>query len=288
MPGHLITQTIPRRAAFVIALVMLGLTMAACIGPDVPTAGVPTSAATPTSGVLGSLSPTPGNATSTAPSPSLAVPEGTIGPDAWKDPSNFVSTIDNPWLPFIPGTVWHYTGTKDGERAKDVTTVTSRTEVVAGVPCVVVDDKLFLNGKLEETTLDYYVQDRAGNVWYFGEDTQELDANGNITSTEGSWRTGVDGAVPGIFMEGDPVIGHAFQQEYLAGQAEDHFEVLSLTASVTVPAGTYNIALLTKEWTPLEPDVLDHKWYVRGIGEVRELAVKGPKEELSLVSASGL
>jgi hypothetical protein len=288
MSGHLVTQTIPRRAAFVIALVMLGLTMAACIGPDVPTAGVPTTAATPTPGVLGSLSPTPGNATSAAPSPSLAVPEGTIGPDGWKDPSNFVATIDNPWLPFKPGMVWHYTGTKDGERAKDVTTVTSRTEVVAGVPCVVVDDKLFLNGKLEETTLDYYVQDRAGNVWYFGEDTQELDANGNITSTEGSWRTGVDGAVPGIFMEGDPVIGHAFQQEYLAGQAEDNFEVLSLTASVTVPAGTYNIALLTKEWTPLEPDVLDHKWYVRGIGEVRELAVKGPKEELSLVSVSGL
>jgi hypothetical protein len=267
-----------RRIALVAA--SLAVAVAAC--------GTVQSSPTPTSTPVITQQPTAAPLVTPGPTPSLAVPEGTIGPDAWKDPSNFVATIDNPWLPFKPGTVWHYTGTKDGERAKDVTTVTSRTEVVAGVPCVVVDDKLFLNGKLEETTLDYYVQDRAGNVWYFGEDTQELDANGNITSTEGSWRTGVDGAVPGIFMEGDPVIGHAFQQEYLAGQAEDHFEVLSLTASVTVPAGMYNVALLTKEWTPLEPDVLDHKWYVRGIGEVRELAVKGPKEELSLVSVSGL
>jgi hypothetical protein len=221
-------------------------------------------------------------------SPSAAAPDGTIGPDAWKDPSNFVAVIDNQWLPLKPGTVLRYEGTKDGKRARDLTTVTSRTEVVAGVPCIVVDDKLWLNGKIEETTLDNYVQDRAGNVWYFGEDTQELDANGNITSTEGSWHSGVDSAVPGIFMEANPVVGHAFQQEYLQGQAEDHFEVLKLDATITVPAGTYTGALLTKEWTPLEPDVLDHKWYVAGIGEVAEVAVKGPKEELRLVSVAGL
>lgn len=250
--------------------------------------GACTTSVSPSPAPLATLQPTVALASPTgAPSPSLAVPEGTIGPDAWEDPSNFVATIDNPWLPFKPGAVLTYRGTKDGDKARDVTTVTNRTEIVAGVTCVVVDDKLWLNGKLEETTLDYYVQDRAGNVWYFGEDTQELDANGTITSTEGSWHAGVDGAVPGIFMEADPVVGHAFQQEFYEGQAEDHFEVLNLAASVTVPAGTYDGALLTKEWTPLEPDVLDHKWYVRGIGEVRELAVKGPKEELSLVSASG-
>ncbi len=88
-------------------------------------------------------------------------------------------------------------------------------------------------------------------------------------------------------MEASPVVGHAFSQEYLQGAAEDHFQVLSLTDSVTVPAGTYKNALLTKEWTPLEPDVLDHKYYVHGFGEVREVAVKGPTDELKLVSASG-
>jgi len=246
----------------------------------------PTPAPTGTPGVTQQPSVAP--PATLAPTSSPAAPEGTIGPDSWKDPTNFVAAIDNAWLPFKPGTVLRYTGTKDGERAKVVTTVTSRTEVVAGVTCVVVDDKLFLNGKIAENTLDYYVQDVAGNVWYFGEDTQELDENGNIVSTEGSWHAGVDGAVPGIFMEANPVVGHAFQQEYLKGQAEDHFEVLSLSESITVPAGTYTEALLTKEWTPLEPDVLDHKFYVRGIGEVREVSVKGPKEELSLVSMSGL
>jgi hypothetical protein len=259
------------------------LIAAGCGSTTSPTSSAPPSA-TATAAAESSTAPT---ASPEIPSPSPA-PGATLGLDAWRDPANFVPVIDNSWLPFKPGSVLRYTGTKDGKRAKDVTTVTSRTEVVNGVTCVVVDDKLWLNGKLEETTLDYYVQDTAGNVWYFGEDTQELDANGNITSTEGSWRAGVDGVVPGIFMEANPVVGHAFSQEYLQGSAEDHFEVLSLTESVTVPAGSYTNVLLTKEWTPLEPDVLDHKFYVRGIGEVREVAVKGPKEELTLVSASGL
>jgi hypothetical protein len=249
------------------------------LGCTTQSSNAPTTEATPP--------PTAAPAT-VPPSPSPVAPESSIGPDSWKDPSIFIAAIDNPWLPFKPGTVLRYRGTKDGKAAKDVTTVTSRTQVVAGVSCVVVDDKLWLNGRLEETTLDYYVQDRAGNVWYFGEDTQELDANGNITNTEGSWHAGVDGAVPGIFMEASPIVGHMFLQEFYKGQAEDHFEVLDLAASVKVPAGTYTGALLTKEWTPLEPDVLDHKWYVRGIGEVKELAIKGPKEELDLVSVSGL
>jgi len=270
------------RSIAITAVVALAAGGCASTPPQSTSASSPN--ATPPSAAATSPSPT-AEVAATSPSPA---PGATLGPDAWRDPSNFVAVIDNPWLPFKPGSVWHYTGTKDGERAKDVVTVTSRTEVVAGVPCVVVDDKLWLNGELEETTLDYYVQDVAGNVWYFGEDTQELDANGNITSTEGSWRSGVDGAVPGIFMEANPVVGHAFQQEYLQGSAEDHFEVMSLAESVTVPAGSYTGVLLTKEWTPLEPDVVDHKFYVRGIGEVREVAVKGPKEELSLVSTSGL
>jgi len=271
-----------RHSIAAIALAAVAVGGCASTPPQSTSASSPN--ATPPSAAATSPSPT-AEVAATSPSPA---PGATLGPDAWRDPSNFVAVIDNPWLPFKPGSVWHYTGTKDGERAKDVVTVTSRTEVVAGVPCVVVDDKLWLNGELEETTLDYYVQDVAGNVWYFGEDTQELDANGNITSTEGSWRSGVDGAVPGIFMEANPVVGHAFQQEYLQGSAEDHFEVMSLAESVTVPAGSYTGVLLTKEWTPLEPDVVDHKFYVRGIGEVREVAVKGPKEELSLVSTSGL
>ena len=84
-------------------------------------------------------------------------------------------------------------------------------------------------------------------------------------------------------MEASPVVGHTFRQEFYPGHAEDHFEVVSLSATVIVPYGTFRHALRTKEWTPLEPDVIDNKYYVRGIGEVREVTVKGPREELFLV-----
>ena len=200
------------------------------------------------------------------------------------DPSQFTATVDNPWFPLKPGTTWVYEGTKDGKKARDVYTVTSDTKVIAGVPCIVVHDSLYLNGALEEETLDYYSQDAQGNVWYFGEDTKTLDANGNVKSTDGTFHAGVDGAQPGIFMEAQPAIGHAFRQEYYLGQAEDQYKVASLSATITVPYGSFQNAQLTNEWTALEPDVLDEKYYVKGVGEVLEEAVKGPTERLQLVS----
>jgi hypothetical protein len=198
-------------------------------------------------------------------------------------PTEFTANVDNPWFPLQPGTTRIFTGTKDGRAARDVYRVTTATKVVGGVPTRVVDDQLFLDGQLEETTSDFYTQDKSGAVWYFGEDTKELDAKGKVVSTKGSWLTGVDGAQPGIFMEPDPVPGHRHRQEYLKGQAEDFFQVVDLHSSVTVPYGTVRDALLTKEWTPLEPGVLDHKYYARGIGQVQEISIKGPTEELDLV-----
>src|SRR5207237_5424748 len=114
--------------------------------------------------------------------------------------------------------------------------------------------------------------------------TAELDAHGRVTSTEGSWRTGSDGAKPGIFMPARPRAGQSARQEFYKGHAEDHFRVISLRASVSVPYLKTKHALLTKECTQLDPGVLDHKHYVRGIGTVREEAVRGPQERLVLVS----
>src|SRR5205823_6125029 len=96
----------------------------------------------------------------------------------------------NAWFPLTPRTTFSYRGTKDGKSSRDEFVVLSRTKGIHGVPCRVVSDRLYLNGKLEERTLDYYTQDRDGNVWYFGEDTAELDSSGKVASTEGSWRTG--------------------------------------------------------------------------------------------------
>jgi hypothetical protein len=196
----------------------------------------------------------------------------------------FARVIDNPWLPFKPGTEWVYRGVKDGKPARDVVRVTAATRVIDGVRCTGVSDRLYLRGKLGERTTDWYAQDSRGNVWYYGEATAELDPNGHETSTEGSWLAGVHAAKPGIVMPAHPRVGQSFRQEYLKGHAEDHFQVLSLASAVRVPYVSSKHALLTKEWTPLEPDVLDHKVYVRGIGVVKEETVKGGDERSVLVS----
>jgi hypothetical protein len=184
----------------------------------------------------------------------------------------------------VPGTTFVYRGVKDGEPTRDVVHVTSRVRVVDGVRCIAVTDRLYASGRLAERTTDWYAQDRRGNVWYFGEATAELDRAGHVTSTEGSWLAGRNGAKAGIYMTARPTVGQSRLQEYYKGHAEDHFAVVSLRARVSVPYTTSNRALLTKEWTPLEPGTLDHKYYVRGIGNVKEVTVKGPLERSELVS----
>lgn len=192
--------------------------------------------------------------------------------------------VDNPWFPLVPGTTLVYRGVKDGKAGRDVVEVLRRIVVVDGVRCRAVRDRLYLGGRLAERTTDWYAQDRNGTVWYYGEATAELDRSGKVTNTEGSWRSGVDGARAGIFVPAKPAVGQSFRQEYRKGQAEDHFQVLSLDASVTVPYTSSKHALLTKEWTPLEPRVLDHKLYVRGVGLVREETIRGGSERFVLVS----
>lgn len=199
------------------------------------------------------------------------------------NPRDFSPTVTNPWFPLKPGRTLVSTGVKDGQKALDLVVTTSRTKLVDGVRTRVVEDRLYLNNVLKERTSDYYAQDRCGNVWYFGEDTAELDAHGRIVSTEGSFHAGVDGAQPGVFMQAHPQLGRKFRQEWYAGQAEDVFWAVNRNAKVTVPAGTFRHALRTVETNALEPDVVDNKYYVRGIGQVAELSVKGPTEALRLV-----
>jgi hypothetical protein len=200
------------------------------------------------------------------------------------DPANFVARVDNQWFPLIPGTTFTYRGTKDGEPAVDVYAVTTRTKVVQGVRATVVHDVLTLSGRKAEETDDWYAQDKDGNVWYLGEATKELDENGKVVSTTGSWESGVDGARAGIYMPADPQVGMSFAQEFYAGQAEDHFVVLLRNVRVKVPFGSFSGALLTAEWTPLEPNVLGQKFYVRGIGQVMERSLIGESEKTELVA----
>jgi hypothetical protein len=205
-------------------------------------------------------------------------------PSVTTRPADFTTNVDNPWFPLRPGTTLVYKGVKDGKPTRDVFAVSFRTRMIDGVPCVVVDDRSYAEGRVVERTSDYYTQHRNGDVWYFGEDTAEFDSKGKVASREGTWHAGVDGAKPGLFMPAHPRVGEHHRQEFYKGHAEDQFRVVTLNAAITVPFGSFRNALETREWTALEPGVLDSKHYVRGIGEVSEAALKGPKESFVLVA----
>jgi len=198
------------------------------------------------------------------------------------NPADFVAQIDNQYLLFTPGTTFIYEGeTEDGKERIEVE-VTHETKEILGVTCIVVRDRVWVDGELAEDTFDWYAQDKDGNVWYFGEDSKEYKG-GKVVSTGGSWEAGVDGAKPGIIMKANPQIGDAYRQEYYKGEAEDLAEVLSLSESVSVSYGSFENCIKTKEWTPLEPDVVEHKYYATGVGVVLEVMVKGGSERTELV-----
>jgi hypothetical protein len=208
----------------------------------------------------------------------------TVGSASGTEFTSTSARITNPWFPLKPGTTYVYQGVKDGVSAVDILRVTHRTHVIDGVRCVVIDDRSYFNGRLAERTTDWYAQDKAGNVWYYGEATAELNPNGTVKTTTGSFQAGKNGAQGGTFMPDHPRVGDAYQQEFSKGKAEDRFKILSLSAHITTPGGSSRHAMLTKETTPLEPGTIDHKTYVRGIGTVLEVTVKGGNERFVLVS----
>jgi len=199
------------------------------------------------------------------------------------DPGAFTTAIDNPYWPMAPGSRWVYRETAPGEAPQRVVvTATHRTRRVAGVAARVVHDVVSAHGRLAEDTRDWYAQDRAGNVWYLGEDTVEY-RDGRPASRAGSWEAGVDGAQAGIALPAAPRVGLRYRQEYQAGAAEDRAQVLSLDEQVEVPFGHFAHVLMTKDFTPLEPRMLEHKLYARGVGPVLALTLSGGAEREELL-----
>ena len=196
------------------------------------------------------------------------------------DPSNFVARVDNPYFPLTPGTTFVYEGQTQQGFEHDEFAVTHRTRVILGVTCVEVHDTVKTNGQLTEDTLDWFAQDRDGNVWYFGENTHELE-DGLITTIEGTFMAGVNGDKPGIIMKAHPAIGDFYRQEFSLNNAEDFAETVNLSQTVHVPAGTFHNCLKSKETTPLEPDLLEYKFYAPGVGNVLTIDARtGDREEL--------
>lgn len=200
------------------------------------------------------------------------------------DPADFVSVIDNPYFPLQPGTTFVYEN--PGKDAFDTFIVTHDTKVIDGVTCTVIHDIAYEDGEVVEDTFDYHAQDKSGNVWYFGEDTKELE-DGKVVSTEGSWRAGVDGAQPGIVMEAHPQVGDTYKQEDAPGVAEDMAKVIGFHATADVPYGVFSDLLDTKEFTPLEPDVIEHKLYALGIGVVDGIENTGDFDHLVKIIFDG-
>ena len=211
---------------------------------------------------------------------STALPQGSEAVQL--DPMSFTTEIDNSYWPMAPGTRWVYRETDaDGNEQRVVVTVTDETREVMGIEARVVHDLVIEGGVPVEDTFDWYAQDADGNVWYLGEDTKEYE-NGKVVSTAGSWEAGIDGAQPGIAVPAAPEVGLTYRQEYYAGEAEDTAAVLSLDERVEAPAGSYTGVLMTKDFTPLHPEILEYKFYARGIGPVVVLGVSGGigREEL--------
>jgi hypothetical protein len=198
-------------------------------------------------------------------------------------PANFVSTISNPYLPLTPGTTFHYRSrTPDGVETSDVS-VTHDTKQILGVTVTVVHDQVFLDGDLTEDTFDWFAQDKDGNVWYFGEDSKEIE-DGEVVSTEGSWEAGVGDNEPGVVMLAHPKTGLVYRQELAPDLAEDAARVLSLKSKVDVPYGQFSSCLQTLEYTPLERGFREHKFYCPGIGLLLEVQPKGGRIRNELIS----
>jgi hypothetical protein len=199
------------------------------------------------------------------------------------NPSGFTTKIDNKYFPLKPGTTFVYRGKSGGNAERDVMTVTHSTKQIMGVKCMVVDDRVWAHGKLSEKTFDYYAQDKKGTVWYFGENSKAYK-NGKVVSTAGSWEAGKNGAKPGIMMQAHPKVGQSYHQEYYKGSAADMAKVIDINGSAKVPFGSFaHNSLVSKEWSPLEPAVVEHKYYAAGVGDIKEVTVKGPSETLALV-----
>lgn len=204
------------------------------------------------------------------------------------DPENFVEARDitdpNPYFPLVQGNEWVY---EEADGLIVTEKITGETKNILGVNCIVVTVTEREDGKLLEKTKDYYAQDEDGNVWYLGEDSRARLDDGGWT-TEGSWRAGVDGAVPGIIMLANPQIGDSYDQEGALGVAEDRAEVLSLTATADVPFGSFTDCLLTEDSNPLTGDI-EQKFLVSGIGLVltRGITEGGDEELVSFTNKHG-
>jgi hypothetical protein len=214
-------------------------------------------------------------------SSSSSLPQGTK--PVKLDPADFTTNIDNLYWPMRPGSHWVYREVENGEAQRVDVTVTNRTRPLGGIEARIVHDRVSQSGETLEDTYDWYAQDSAGNLWYLGEDTAEYE-NGKLKTKEGSWAYGVDGAQAGVVVPTNPKQGMKYREEYYADHAEDAAEVLNVGSQVEVPFGRFKDAMLTRNFSTIEPTVEEMKLYAKGVGPVMELLVSGGSGRTELLS----
>ena len=216
---------------------------------------------------------------------------GVLGEDPYDpeiDQINFVNPLKigksvrpNPYLPLVPGTVRKYI-VKDGDGEvieKIKVEVLKETKEILGVTCIVVHDRVWEideegEKSLIEDTFDWLAQDEDGNVWYFGEISKEFE-DGELIGIEGSWKAGREFAKPGILMKAHPEAEDLYRQEFALGDAEDMGEVVDILRSRVVRGKKYRNVLQTQDFTPIEPDVYEFKYYAPGVGVILEEGFEG-------------
>ncbi|MBI5851706.1 MAG: hypothetical protein HZB39_11875 [Planctomycetes bacterium] len=208
--------------------------------------------------------------------------EDTYDPDLQE--TEFSPTIDNRFFPLVPGRTLVYRTNGDPVEETRVTTL-AETFVVDDIVCRAVRDTVTAGGELVEDTDDWFAQHRDGAVWYLGELARNYE-NGLLHDLDGSWSAGEDGAHPGIQMKANPRVGDSYRQEFLLGDAEDLATVVAVGETVRVPAGTFTGCIRTEEWSPLEPGIVETKYYAPGFGFVLGInQTSGVRTELVRVIA---
>jgi hypothetical protein len=199
-------------------------------------------------------------------------------------PTDFTKStqLTNPYFRFDVGKKYIYEGQTGDGLERIVVKRRAITKEILGITCIVVNDSVTLNGILIENTNDWYAQDNLGNVWYFGEDVNNYNSNGTFKDKNGSWEAGVDGAKPGIVMPANPQKGLAYRQEYYFNEAEDEAEIVETGLTVTTAFGTFNNVIKTRDFTALEPDLNENKFYAPNIGLIKEVNITD-KEEIFLI-----
>jgi hypothetical protein len=191
--------------------------------------------------------------------------------------------LTNPYLPLASLKQDVLEGAEDGKKVRvERTALPDKHKFfkIAGqkVDAAVFEDRAWLNGELEEVATDYFAQDDDGNIYYLGEDVYEY-TGGKLTGHDGAWLLGKDTKTPGLIMPAHPHVGDQFKSEDVSKEISESDEIVSLSETVTVPAGTYQNCLKIAEH-PAGEDV-EYKYYAPGVGVVREVPAGGDEQLVS-------